>query len=116
MGNGSLNNQSNCIRIPERYIADSNSDMVKDIYEDVITHKRYRAFGNYAILSARNVDVDEINQRVINLLDESTERFYTSVDTIDSTDNTEGINEVVTTEYLNILNPTFLPPHELRLR
>jgi len=78
-------------------------------------HKRYKTIANHVILSARNVDVDEINEKVINLLDKTTERIYTSVDTLETVDN-EDIHEVIMTEYLNSLNPTCLPPHELRLR
>lgn len=86
------------------------------MYEDIITRKQYRSIAKYVILSARNADVDEINERVVNLLDETTERLYTSVDTVETTNDDKDIYEAILTEYLNTLNPTCLPPHELRLR
>jgi len=64
------------------------------------------------MLSARNVNVDEINEKVINLLDETTEGIYASVNTLEAVDK-ENIHEIIMTEYLNSLNPTCLPPHEL---
>jgi len=115
LGNGTLNDQSNNVQIPKRCIVNADSDIVKDTYENIIMHKRYKTIVNHVILSARNVNVDEINEKVINLLDETTERIYTSVDTLETVDN-EDIHEVIMTEYLNSLNPTCLPPHELRLR
>lgn len=91
-------------------------DIVKDTYEEIIKHNQYRLAAKRAILSARNVDVDEINKQVVNLLDESTEKVYTSIDTTETTNDNHDINEAILTEYLNTLNPTSLPPHELRLR
>ncbi|XP_011872670.1 PREDICTED: uncharacterized protein LOC105564699, partial [Vollenhovia emeryi] len=93
LGNGSLNDNSDNIEIPERCIANINSDIIKDMYGDIITHKRYKIMANYVILSARNVDVDEINNKVIRLLDDTTERVYTSVDTVETTGDKEDIHE-----------------------
>jgi len=116
LGNGSLNDQSNNIEIPLRCVADLNANIMKDTYEEIIKHNQYRLAAKRAILSARNVDVDELNKQVVNLLDESTERVYTSIDTTETTDDNNDINEAILTEYLNTLNPTNLPPYELRLR
>ncbi|XP_018368655.1 PREDICTED: uncharacterized protein LOC108764776 [Trachymyrmex cornetzi] len=110
-----VNDYSDNVRIPERCIAKIDSDIIKDTYGDIITHKRYNIIANHVILSARNADVDEINEKVVKLLDETTERIYTNVDILEINDN-EDICEAITTEYLNSLNPTSLPPHELRLR
>ncbi|XP_018358545.1 PREDICTED: uncharacterized protein LOC108758219 [Trachymyrmex cornetzi] len=115
LGNGTLNDYSDNVQIPERCIAKIDSDMIKDTYGDIITHKRYNIIANHVILSARNADVDEINGKVVKLLDEIRERIYTSVDTLEINDN-EDICEAITTEYPNSLNPTSLPLHELRSR
>jgi len=90
--------------------------MVKDMYEDIIKRKQYQIMANYVILSARNVDVEEINEKVINLLDETTERVYTSIDTLETTGDNQDIYEAILIEYLNSLNPICLPPYKLRLR
>ncbi|XP_029676945.1 uncharacterized protein LOC115243832 [Formica exsecta] len=116
LGNGSLNDQLDNIQIPERCIANTSSDIIKELYGDIIIHKRYKTIANYVILSARNADVNEINEKVVSLLDKTTERVYTSVDTLEATGDNEDIHEIIMTEYLNSLNPTCLLPHELRLR
>jgi len=116
LGNGSLNDHSDNIHIPEKCVANANSDMVKDMYGDIIKRKQYKIMTNYVILSARNVDVDEINEKVVNLLDETTERVYTSIDTLETTGDNQDIHEIILIEYLNSLNPLCLPPYKLRLR
>lgn len=70
----------------------------------------------YAILAARNVDVDEINKQVVKLLDVETERVFLSVDSTDNCNENDQINQDLVPEYLNTLAPNNLPPHELRLR
>jgi len=69
-----------------------------------------------AILSARNADVDEINKRVVELLDMFEERIYTSIDSTENYSNNDDIGNVLLPEYLNTLSPSSLPPYELRLK
>ena len=57
-----------------------------------------------AIISARNVDVDEINEQVTNLLDLGSERIYTGIDSTQNCDNGK-MSEILLPEYLNSLNP-----------
>lgn len=90
-------------------------NIVERIYGDYIGNKRYEQPAKCAILYARNADVDEINKAVIKLLDESIEKVYTSVKSIENCGD-ENIAEVILPEYLNSLSPPSLPPHELRLR
>ena len=85
-----------------------------DIYGNLIREKLYEKLANSAILSARSLDVEEINKRVVKLFDKTTERIYTSVDSIGNCDNGD-INEWIL-EYLNTLHPENSPPNELRLR
>lgn len=74
LDNGSLNDYSDNIQIlDERYIANIDSDMIKDMYEDIILQKQYKIVANSVILSARNTDIDEINEKVVSLLNEITE-------------------------------------------
>lgn len=68
-------------------------------------------------LSARNQDVDEINERVVDLLDIDTEQRYTSVDSAENcNDSNQEIHQYRLPEYLNTLMPPSFPPHQLRLR
>ncbi|XP_036146017.1 ATP-dependent DNA helicase PIF1-like [Monomorium pharaonis] len=116
LGNGTLNDQFNNIEVLLRCVADLNANIVKDTYEEIFKHHQYRLTAIRAILSARNVDVEELNKQVVNLLDESTERVYTNIDTTETTNDIHDINKTILTEYLSTLNPAILPPHKLRLK
>lgn len=50
------------------------------------------------------------------MLDKATERVYTSVNIFETTKDNKDIYETIPIEYLNSLNPTCFPPHELCLR
>ena len=100
VGDGVLNDYNNFI-IPDHWVAISDSDIVDDIYGNSKREKSYGELANYAILSARNLDVEEINKRVVELFDKTTEIVYTSIDTIENCDNGD-INEGLLPEYLNI--------------
>ena len=67
-----------------------------DTYGHLIKENKYKAASRCTILSARNVDVNEISQKVDDL--------------------NEEICEVLLPEYLNSLPPNSLPPYKLRLR
>ena len=115
VGDGILNDQNDCIEIPEHCIIPENECIVREIFGKLIEQKKFDEMSQCAILSARNIDVDEINEQVTNLLDASTERIYSGIDSTQNCDNGE-MNEVLLPEYLNSLNPSSLPPHKLRLR
>uniref|UniRef100_A0ABD2WBL0 ATP-dependent DNA helicase n=2 Tax=Trichogramma kaykai TaxID=54128 RepID=A0ABD2WBL0_9HYME len=98
----------------ESCIAAADADIVDDMYGTFFRSKQYRQAINCAILSPRNVDVNEINEGVVNLLDEATEKIYTSVDSTENCDNS-GFNDILPPEYLNSLNPPSLPPYTLKM-
>ncbi|KYM94629.1 ATP-dependent DNA helicase PIF1 [Cyphomyrmex costatus] len=116
MGNGILNDTNNCIQIPENCLASPDDNIVNDIYGELIKKKEFMEMSKCAILSARNIDVDEINKEVVELLDTTNERIYTSIDSIVNDNNDNEINKVLLPEYLNSLSPPSLPPYELRLK
>lgn len=80
MGDGILNDSNDNIQIPKCCIALINIDIIEDVYGDLIRKKQFHKIAKCTILSARNVDVDEINNKVVELLDKTNERIYTSVD------------------------------------
>ena len=82
----------------------------------MIQQKKFKTAAKYAIFSARNADVNNLNQKVVDLLGESTEKIYTSIDSTEITGENNDINEAIRPEYLNSLDPPCPPPHELRLR
>ena len=118
VGNGEINGNNDNIDIhnfPDECILSHDIDIVEEIYGDIFRSKQYRKAIDYAILAPRNADVDDINDRVLNLLDETTEKIFTSIDSTENCDNST-FNEAIPPEYLNTLTPKSLPPHELRLR
>ncbi|KYN05845.1 ATP-dependent DNA helicase PIF1 [Cyphomyrmex costatus] len=116
LGEGNLNDNNNNIQIPKCCIAKPDTDIITDIYGDLILKKDYNKIAKCIILSARNIDVEEINKRVVELLDVSGERIYTSIDTVVNYNENNNFREIILPEYLKNLSPTCLPPHELRLR
>ena len=60
VGDGVLNDNDNNFIIPHRCLAIADSDIVDDIYGNLIKEKRFEELANSAILSARNLDVEEI--------------------------------------------------------
>ena len=69
-------------RFPNDCIAPPEVDIVEDIYGEIFRNREYRKSINYAILSARNADVNETNVTVVDLLDETTEKIYTSIELV----------------------------------
>ncbi|XP_057329852.1 ATP-dependent DNA helicase PIF1-like [Microplitis mediator] len=98
VGNGTLNNSEDYINIPEHCIAYNNANIVNDVYGGLIKNKLYEDF-----------------TKVIDLLDSTTEKVYTSIDSVENCDNGD-INDAILPEYLNTINPPNFPPHELRLK
>ena len=115
VGNGSLNDNDNNLLAPEQCVVPRTDDIVEIIFKELINNRKYEDVAKVAVLSARNIDVEEINCRVVELLDKSTERIYTSIDSTENYDNGD-INDAVLPEYLNTLNPPNFPPYELKLR
>ena len=60
VGDGVLNDDDNNFVIPHSCLAIADSDIVNDIYGNLIREKRYEELANSAILSARNLNVEEI--------------------------------------------------------
>ncbi|XP_070165618.1 LOW QUALITY PROTEIN: uncharacterized protein [Polyergus mexicanus] len=116
MGDRLLNDSNDNIQIPECCIAPINVDIVEDIYGDLIRKKEFNKIAKCAILSARNINVDEINKKVVELLDVTNERIYTSIDSTVNCGDNGDIGEALLPEYLNSLSPSSLPPYELQLR
>ena len=115
VSDGVFNDNDKNFIIPDHCIVVSDSDIVDDIYDNLIREKRYEELANSAALSVRNIDVEEINRWVVELFDKTTKRNNSSVDSLENCDNRD-INEGFLPEYLNTLNPENLPPHELCFR
>ena len=117
VGNGTLNdnNDNLDLQIPEQCVS-YNFNASAEIFGNYIKERKFSEMSKCAILSARNVDVDEINKEVVKLLDPNGERIYTSVDSADNIDDNGEMANLLLPEYLNSLNPASLPPNKLHLR
>ncbi|XP_039311973.1 uncharacterized protein LOC105206659 [Solenopsis invicta] len=116
MGDGILNDSNDNIQLPDCCITPINADIVQDVYSDLIQNKEFDKMAKCAILSARNVDVDEINKQVVKLFDAFEERIYTNIDSTENCNDNGDIDEAILPEYLNTLSPSSLPPYELHLK
>ncbi|XP_008202049.2 uncharacterized protein LOC103315369 [Nasonia vitripennis] len=75
VGNGTLNDSHDKINVPEHCILTANNNMAYHLFGKLIEEKRFENMSKCAILSARNIDVDEINKQATNLLDIESERL-----------------------------------------
>ncbi|UYV64526.1 hypothetical protein LAZ67_3001100 [Cordylochernes scorpioides] len=73
LGNGELTNDlgldSETFEIPSEMVC--NGDLVKEIYGDKLLPSDFEQYTDKAILCPRNVDVDDINNRVLDILEDS---------------------------------------------
>ncbi|XP_044591401.1 ATP-dependent DNA helicase PIF1-like [Cotesia glomerata] len=115
IGNGTLNDNDDYVDMSEELIAPATADIAEDISGNLIKNNDYEKLTKVAILSPRNLDVDDINNKVVDLLDASTENVYESIDSTENCDNGD-INADILVEYLHTINPPNFPPHKLRLR
>ena len=68
VGDGVLNDDDKNFSIPHSCLVIADSDIVDDIYGNLIRKKRYDELANSAVLSARNLDVEEIINGLWNYL------------------------------------------------
>ena len=116
LGDGVMNDKNDNIELPFQTITADTNEIVDSIYNKIITEKNFEEFANTAILTARNIDVDEWNEKVLDLLDESTEKVFYRIDSIDDSEQNDYVSRIVLAKFLNTLEPRSLPPHKLRLR
>lgn len=100
------------LRVPDHMLT-TKTNLIKDVFGDSIDiddpHIEHKV-----ILSPKNVDVSEWNNTILSLVS-GKESDYLSVDTADD-DDSEPLDEILPTEFLNSLNPNGLPPHRLVLK
>ncbi|XP_054289208.1 uncharacterized protein LOC129004674 [Macrosteles quadrilineatus] len=112
LGNGELDtNADSEIELPNDIITNTN-DIVNEIYGECLSDGNFEDMKDRAILAPLNKDVDTINNTVINLIP-GTETIYKSYDSIK--DEPEGALKFPP-EFLNSIEISDLPPHQLRLK
>ncbi|KAG8389728.1 hypothetical protein BUALT_Bualt01G0008900 [Buddleja alternifolia] len=85
--------------------------LIDSVFPNMIEHVND---ANYmvgrAIITPKNVDVDKINEKLIDLFP-GEEKVYSSWDSVD-----DDRNNLYQEEFLNSLSPSGLPPHKLTLK
>ena len=103
---------SNIIEVPQDMYRDSKEKVIQAVYDDFkryIGDKEY--FKSRIVLAATNEIVDEVNDKMVDKMD-GDGHVFTSVDTVGDYDT----QTMFPTEYLNSLNLSGLPKHELTLK
>ncbi|KAL7077186.1 hypothetical protein ACQ4LE_003592 [Meloidogyne hapla] len=111
IGNGNWNDENDSITLPSECI--SYGDLAEEIFANSIDTENFEEMANSAILAPKNIDVSEINSRVLGMLP-GKEILYTSIDHAED-ENRQRVNEYLD-EYLYALRPNGFSVHELRLK
>jgi len=114
LGDGTLHNENgfdqDIIEVPQEHNCE---DVVTAVFGDSISINEVESFSNKAILCPKNTEVDELNDRIMNILD-GVYTTYISTDSIDCEDAREKENFQI--EFLNSLTPSGMPKHDLKLK
>ncbi|XP_021959697.1 ATP-dependent DNA helicase pif1-like [Folsomia candida] len=115
LGNGELKNQDglneNLIEIPESMLTSEN--IIKDIFGETLTPDNVEQFSQRAILCPTNDEVDNINEKILEIL-EGEAKTYISSDSLVTDEDSDRNDYPV--EFLNSLKPSGSAPHELNLK
>src|SRR6267154_365002 len=115
LGNGEMTNDKglpeDIIEIPDHFICQGS--LINEIFGDSLSGQDIDKYSKIAILSPKNTDVDDINEQVLSLLDE-TIVTYLSADSIDDSDDKDKENYPI--EFLNELTPSGMPVHNMHLK
>ena len=132
MGDGKLKTDSTgAIQIPERFLLPSNDPqgLLKRVYGDsprplpvsgscspdeyrTLREENIKYYSDKVILCPKNVDVDKLNEDILKTLP-GEGQVYLSADAVMIGDE-QGL--YVTTEFLNGINLSGLPPHQLTVK
>ncbi|VDP26378.1 unnamed protein product, partial [Heligmosomoides polygyrus] len=112
LGNGELQSDSNEVKVPDDMLS---SVYIADEIGDIVSLEDMSAAVGRAIMTPRNFDSLEINNKVLSKLP-GQEKIYRSIDEV-MNDETEANNDTeYSLEFLNSFTPQGYPPHELHLK
>ena len=86
-----------------------------DEYED-LKKQNIKYYSDKAILCPKNVDVDRLNEEILQTLPGEGGNVYLSADSVIIGDVNSDEGLYVTTEFLNSINLSGLPPHQLTVK
>ncbi|EFP06458.1 hypothetical protein CRE_04494, partial [Caenorhabditis remanei] len=104
------------LNINDFYGLESHGDLAEEVFGDLLANGDVNKLAKVAILTPRNKEALEVNNSVLDKMPGEL-RSYTSLDEITHKDGGE-INDSLnfTTEFLNQMTPSGMPPHLLRLK
>nr|XP_043625599.1 ATP-dependent DNA helicase pif1-like [Erigeron canadensis] len=109
------------IQIPEKFIVPYTTSLIQEIIN--VTFPNFddnKDDDNYlqerAILTPKNIDVDEINEQMFKKLNNPSRLYKSSDDICKASTETPGQEDLYPIEFLNSLNFLGMPPHELNLK
>ncbi|KIH46859.1 hypothetical protein ANCDUO_23083 [Ancylostoma duodenale] len=111
VGNGTENDEDGRVTLPAELMCAGN--IMTAVYGENIDARDTDTLSTRAILAPRNRSVDQLNTEVLSRMN-SEERIYKSIDEAVAEDPSDAIN--FQPEFLHKLDPSGVPPHELRLR
>jgi ATP-dependent DNA helicase PIF1 len=104
------------IRLPDDIIFDNENidELISSIFYNInLNYKDKNYIRDRVILTTKNMDVEEINQKVLEQIPEEIYEFLSA----DSVEDKEAVDQsLYPIEFLNTLIPSGMPPHKLILK
>ncbi|PIC42015.1 hypothetical protein B9Z55_009226 [Caenorhabditis nigoni] len=96
---------------------ESNGDLADEVFGDLLESGNVEKLAKVAILAPRNKEALELNNQVLDKMPGKS-RIYTSLDEISDKDGKPIVSDSMnfTTEFLNRMTPSGMPPHVLNLK
>ena len=104
------------IKLPDDIVLDSENikDLISEVFNDINSnYKNNDYLRDRAILTTKNVDVEEINQQILEIIPGENYEFL-SADSVE--DEAQVDQSLYPIEFLNTLTPSGTPPHKLLLK
>jgi ATP-dependent DNA helicase PIF1 len=112
LGDGSMNNQDGLVKIPNEFIHHGTAEDLLLFSQPLIKDGVFDA--ESAILCPTNESADYINSLALEMLGGSSIKLYSTDRLADDSDRANSVHFPI--EFLNSIDVSGLPPHELRLR
>jgi len=119
IGHGKHTDEAGNIKLPDHFKCTENSvsSLISTIYPGVneLPHPPDHYFAERTILTSRNDDVDDINEKMLSEFPGDMSDFLSADSVKSSNENAEG-ELLYPVEYLNSINCSGLPLHKLQLK
>jgi hypothetical protein len=105
------------IELPNNIVLDSENldDLISGVYNDIKTNYQDSDYiKDRAILTTKNIDVEDINTQILKKIPDDNEFAYFSADSVEDQDQVDA--SLYPVEFLNTLTPSGMPPHYLVLK